>query len=148
MKTAARLTRNRKELKDVFKIRDAVFGKEQKVPRNIDYDELDKCSKHVILLYKNKPIGCARVRLIKNKAKLERIAVIKKYRGRGFGKIIMKYLIWYCKNRKVKEIYFHSQYYIKDFYRRFGFKTRGKPFMEAGIMHIEMYQKLKSKTRK
>jgi len=33
----------------------------------------------------------------------------------------------------------NSQYYLKNYYKKFGFKTRGKTFMEAGIKHIEMY---------
>jgi len=51
----------------------------------------------------------------------------------------MNYLINYCKKRKVKEIYFHAQYHTKDFYKKYGFKTRGKIFIEAGVKHIEMY---------
>ena len=91
------------------------------------------------LFYKNEPIGCARIRLIGKKAKLERIALLKKYRGKGFGKNIVNYLIKYCKKKNIKGIYMNSQYYLMNYYKKFGFKTRGKTFMEAGIKHIEMY---------
>ena len=53
----------------------------------------------------------------------------------------MGYLINYCKKKKVNEIVLHSQCYIEDFYKKCGFKTRGKTFMDAGIKHIEMYIK-------
>ncbi|MBS3113660.1 GNAT family N-acetyltransferase [Candidatus Woesearchaeota archaeon] len=134
-----RLIKNKKELEQVFRIREIIFIREQKVQKNIERDEFDKISKHVIILYKNKPVGCARIRLIGKKAKLERIALLKGYRGRGFGKNIVNYLIKYCKKKDIKEICMNSQYYLKNYYKKFGFKTRGKTFMEAGIKHIEMY---------
>ena len=126
----------------MFKIRENVVIKVQNVPEKREKDELDKTAKHVIVIYKNKQIGCARIRFINKKAKLERIALLKKFRSKGFGKAIMDYLINYCKKKKVKEINLHSQYYIKDFYKSCGFKQRGKIFMDAGIKHIDMYLKL------
>ena len=138
-KVEIRLIKSKKELNDILKIREAVFIKEQKVERHIERDGFDNLAKHIILLYKNKPIGCARVRFIDKKAKLERIAVLKDYRSMGFGGIITKFLVEFCKDRNVKEIMMNSQYYLKNFYRKFGFKPRGRPFMEAGIRHIEIY---------
>jgi len=139
---AARLVQNKKELEQTFKIRDIVFGKEQKIPRALDYDGLDKYAKHIILLYKNKSIGCARIRFIKNNAKLERMAILKQYRSKGFGEALLNYLVNYCAKSGVKEIYLHAQHYAKLFYERRGFKIRGRPFTEVGVKHIEMYLKL------
>lgn len=138
-KIKIRLVKNKKELENIFKIREIVFIKEQKVAENIEKDKFDRTAKHFILLYKNKPVGCARIRFVDRKAKLERIAVLKSSRGKGFGKMIVNYMVNYCKNKNVKEIVMNSQYYLKDYYKKFGFKPRGKTFMEAGIKHIEMY---------
>ena len=77
-KNKIRLVKNKKELKQVYKIREIVFIKEQKVAENIEKDKFDRTAKHFILLYKNKPVGCARIRFIDRKAKLERIAVLKR----------------------------------------------------------------------
>lgn len=135
-----RPTKNKEELKKVFEIRETVFIRGQKVSRQRERDDKKyKNLKYIIVLYKNKAIGCARIRFIKNKAKLERIALLKKYRKKGFGKKIMEYLIKYCKKNKAKEIIIHSQYYIRNFYKKQGFKQRGKIFMDAGIKHVEMY---------
>lgn len=136
-----RLIKNKKELEEVFNIRNIVFGKEQNISREIDFDGLDNKSKQIIVFYKNKIIGCARIRFIGNKAKLERIAILKKYRGRGFGLTIMHYLIKYTKKRKTKEIYFHAQNYSKIFYEKCGFKVTGKPFKEVEIKHIKMHMR-------
>ena len=134
-----RLIKNKKELGKVLTIREIIFIKEQKVSKEIEVDGLDKISKHIIVFYKAKPIGCARIRFVGKKAKLERIALLKGYRSKGIGKILMYYLINYCKNKNFKNIFMNSQYYLKDYYSKFGFKSRGKPFTEAGIKHIEMY---------
>ena len=133
-----RLAKNNNDLKDIFKIRKIVFIKEQKVPINEEIDGFDEDSKHIIALYKNSPIGCARIRFIGKKAKLERIAILKNYRGKGFGKNIVEYLIKYSKNKSAGEIVMNAQFYLADYYKKFGFKSRGKTFMEAGIKHIEM----------
>ena len=105
-------------------------------------DSFDKIAKHAIVFSNKKTIGCARLRFVGKKAKLERIAVLKKYRNKGIGKLIMDYLIGYCKNKKTGEIIVHSQYYAKEFYTKFGFKRRGKIFMDAGIKHVEMIKKI------
>ena len=136
-----RLIKNKKELYQVFKIREIVFIKGQNVPKRMERDKFDNSSKHIIAISKNKPIGCARIRFVHGKAKLERIAVLKNYRGKGFGKMIVNYMINYCKNKNIKDVVMNSQYYLKDYYRKFWFKPVGKPFMEAGIKHIKMYLK-------
>ena len=97
------MARNRNDTKNIFKVREIVFIKEQKVPISEEVDGLDKNAKHIIASYKSKPIGCAIIRFIGKKAKLERIALLKNYRGKGFGKNIVKHLIQYCKNKNIKE---------------------------------------------
>jgi len=136
-----RMIKNKKELDEVFKIREVVFIKGQNCPRELEIDGLDDEAKHVIVKFRGKTIGCARIRFPEDRAKLERIALLKEYRGKGCGREIMNYLIKYCKRKKVEEIFLHSQLYVKDFYKKFGFKPRGKTFLEAGIEHIEMYMK-------
>ena len=91
-----RLVRNSKEYEDVLAVRDTVFVREQKVAVSQEYDEYDRTSKHVIVLYKSKAVGCARIRTEgaeREVLRLERIALLKRYRGRGFGKEIMNYLM-------------------------------------------------------
>lgn len=134
-----RLVKNKKELEQVYKIREIVFIKEQKVAKNIEKDKFDKTAKHFIFYYKNKPAGCARIRLIGRKAKLERIALLNKYRGKGFGKVIVDYLINYCKRQRMKKIFMNAQYYLREYYKKLGFKPKGRIFDEAGIKHIKMH---------
>ena len=140
-KLRIRFTKNKEEIDQSLKIRKRVFVEEQKVEPEIEFDGLDSKAKHVLVFLDKKPIGCARVR--KNKCvKLERIAILKEYRNKGFGRQLMEYLVNYCENKGYSEICLHSQMYIVDFYKKCGFKPRGKTFLEAGIKHIEMYMQI------
>lgn len=49
--------------------------------------------------------------------------------------------IKYCKRKKVKNIFMNAQYYLKDYYKKLGFKPEGRIFEEAGIKHIKMQLK-------
>jgi predicted GNAT family N-acyltransferase len=134
-----RIIQNDNEYNDVLDIRNIVFVKEQNVPQTIEFDGLDKESVHFLVKLDSKMIGCARIRSIDGKMKLERIAILKEYRNKGFGKRLMQYLISYCDARNATEIVIHAQYYLKKFYEGLEFNPRGEPFFEAGIKHIEMY---------
>lgn len=136
-----RLARNRAELAKVLKVREEVFVKGQRVPLGRERDGLDATSKHVIVLLGGKAVGCARIRFVGGKAKLERIAVLEKYRGTGLGKKLMAYILSYCRRRKARKIVMHSQHYVKGFYEKFGFRQKGGIFMDAGIKHVELWRK-------
>lgn len=136
------LARNEKEIIQCLDIRTKVFGEEQGIRRGQDFDGQDDMAKHILLHYNLQPIGCARIRILGGKAKLERIAILKKFRGRGFGNPLIDYLRMYSKRQKVKSIYFDAQAYLQKFYEKFGFKVVGKPFKEVGIKHIKMEIKL------
>ena len=136
-----RLIRNDDEYKETLDVRTIVFVKEQKVPKIVEFDGLDEESVHILVKLEKKTIGCARIRSIVGTMKLERVAILKDYRNKGFGKTLMRYLISYCEVRNATEIVIHAQYHLKKFYKDLGFNPRGEPFFEAGIKHIEMFLK-------
>jgi predicted GNAT family N-acyltransferase len=130
---------NKQDFDNTLKIRKVVFIEEQKVPLDIELDGLDNEAEHFIAYLDDKEIGCARIRIKNRIAKLERIAIIKKHRNKGFGTKLTFFLINYCKKKDFQEIILHSQTYVSDFYKKFDFKKRGSTFYEAGIEHIEMF---------
>jgi len=130
---------NKKELDKIILIRKTVFVEEQNVPLDLELDGLDDAAKHIIAYLGEKPVGCARLRINKKKAKLERVAILKDYRYKGFGSQIVNSVIDYCRNNNLREIYLHSRIDTTDFYKKLGFKTRGKVFLDAGIKHVEMF---------
>lgn len=134
------------ELAQVFKIREIVFIKGQNVPKEREMDGYDSKANHFLVLIKDIPIGCARVRFY-NKglakiAKIERVAILDESRNKGLGKMLMAYLVDFCKKQGAKEIDLHSQLHAKEFYLKCGFTPYGKIFVDAGIEHIAMYKTL------
>ena len=137
-KLTIREIKDQSELKDIFNIRREVFVKEQNIQEDIAIDNEDNKSIHILVLLGKKPIGCARIRIINQSAKLERIAILKEYRGMGYGKDLVDFLVKFCLSKGITNVYMNAQYYLKDFYSGIGFKEEGQAFNEAGIKHIKM----------
>ena len=117
-------------------IRRFVFVQEQNISEEIEFDDLSIKSFNFIAIFNNKFVGTARYRITSIGIKLERFAVLKKYRGIGIGKALVEYIL-----KKVKEdsnIYLHAQKPVINFYKKLGFKEVGKPFFEANILHMKL----------
>ena len=138
-----KIATTKSEINKAFAIRRKVFIEEQNVPEQRERDEYDKEAKHVIVIADGKVIGTTRLRFIEEgNMKIERMAVIKEFRSQGFGEQILKFIENYAKTHNVKELILHSQWQARKFYAKFGFKERGKIFMDAGIEHIEMFKRI------
>ena len=131
---------NPSDKKKAFEIRDLVFCKEQKVSKKIEFDGLDQFCNHYLAKINELPIGTARVReLKKGTFKIERMAVLMRYRKKGVGKaIIKKILKHYLNLNNINKLILNSQIEAKDFYKKFGFSEVGKEFFEANIKHQKM----------
>jgi len=125
-------------LDSVLEIRKVVFMEEQNVPEEREIDGLDKCSLHILLKCGNSNSGCARFRIEEGIMKIERLAVLKKYRNMGFARLIMIKAMGYGSKEGAISFKIHAQKYLENYYRTFGFISQGEDFMDAGIPHIEM----------
>ena len=124
-------------------IRRIVFVVEQNVDPVIEYDEFEDSSTHYLLYKDGEPIGCSRYRWNGEKIKLERYALYKKERGKGYGRYIMDRMLEIVISLKPSMIYLHSQVAAQGFYERCGFIPYGSIFKEADIDHISMYYPMK-----
>ena len=131
--------------KKAFEIRNLVFCEEQKVSKEIEFDGLDQFCNHYLAKINELPIGTARVREQKKGTfKIERMAVLKRYRKKGVGKaIIKKILKHYLNLNNINKLILNSQIEAKDFYKKFGFVEVGKEFVEANIRHQKMIYEAK-----
>jgi predicted GNAT family N-acyltransferase len=139
---SVRMARSQGDLERAFSVREEVFIKGQRVPRRIEMDGREGESKHFLAYYRGRLAGCARIRFIGRRAKLERIAVRKPYRRRGLGKAITARMVSYAKRRGAKKAMMHAQCHAGDFYEKCGFEPRGRIFLEAGMKHRKMIMKL------
>ena len=138
-----KLVDNESELKDAFRIRRQVFITEQHIPPNLEYDEDDRTALHMLAKDEQKAIGTARVLFLSNnQAKLERLAVLKSFRGRGIGSEIISFLEKELKNQGVEKVILHAQCRAIAFYKSCGYQEPSTPFWEVGIKHIKMQKQL------
>lgn len=120
-------------------IRNAVFVEEQGVPADREIDGKDKDSRHFAVSADDKMIGTCRVRFIGSAAKIERVAVLKEFRSRGIGKVLMKYILQELgKTGDIQLFKLSAQAQVLPFYEKLGFKIRGNEYMDAGIPHYDM----------
>ena len=85
------------------------------------------------------PIGTGR---ILSDGHIGRLAVLKKYRGHGAGKLSMKELMKWAQDMNLENVWLSSQWHAHSFYLDLGFVCVGEIYEEAGIDHIKMYRTL------
>lgn len=117
-------------------IRKAVFIEEQSVPAEIEY-EYEEEGHYYLLFHDQIPIATARWRETQGGIKLERFALLKEFRNRGLGSILLEEVLADVKPLG-KVIYLHSQVTAVNYYKRAGFVASGDLFSEADIEHIRM----------
>ena len=118
------------------KIRYEVFVIGQKCPENLEW-EFEEESTHFLILDNKYPVATARHRKTKYGYKLERFAVVKSSRRKGYGSLVLKAILNDLKNYKGL-IYMHAQSDVIQFYQKLGFIKQGNEFEEAGILHYKM----------
>jgi predicted GNAT family N-acyltransferase len=122
-----------------MEIRKVAFVSEQNVPADLESDGLDPSARQFGVRADGNLIGTCRVRLIGSAAKIERVAIIKDFRGQGVGRVLMKYILNELrKNGDIQLFKLASQAYAVPFYEKLGFRTRGHEYLEAGIPHYDM----------
>ena len=97
--TEIKILPGNEDLNDAFKIRKIVFIDEQKVPPELEWDEMDKIATHFILYINDTPIGTARTFVQDGIWYIGRMAVLKEHRNQGYGKLIMENVLNYLKSQ-------------------------------------------------
>lgn len=116
-------------------VREEVFVREQNVPPEMELDEDDPRSLHVLArTLDGEVIGSGRMIA----GKIGRMAVLKEWRGRGVGTALLQLLLEQARTRGIAEVHLHAQADATDFYLKHGFEIAGEDFMEAGILHRPM----------
>ncbi len=113
-------------------VRTRVFIEEQKVPKELEWDELDETCIHALAIADDKPIGTGR---LTTDGHIGRMAVLAEWRGRGVGAALLSHLMEAARDRGDDFCELNAQVSAIGFYERFGFQVRGEEFMDAGIPH-------------
>lgn len=120
---------------EIKKIRTSVFIHEQNVPVELEWDEFDNDSTHFLAYYNSIPVATAR--LLEN-GYIGRMAVLKEYRNRNIGKIMLKYILKVADEKAFKTIKLSAQEHAIGFYKKYGFSVTSDVYIDAGIPHYDM----------
>lgn len=134
----AMVAETEKQRKDAFYVRKEVFINEQKVSPEIEMDDLDQTSVHVVLYDGEKPVAAGRTRIYEGAGKLERICVLISYRSKGCGKLIVKALEEAAAKLGATSYLLNSQTHAAAFYEAQGYTIVSEVFLDAGIPHVKM----------
>jgi predicted GNAT family N-acyltransferase len=126
----------------LLRVREAVFIDEQRVPRDMEIDDDDPRSVHVLArALDGKPIGSGR---LSPTSYIGRMAVLHDWRGRGVGTTLLNALLDQARAQRKPAVALHAQRDAVPFYSHHGFATDGAEFEECGIAHIVMRRSLEA----
>jgi predicted GNAT family N-acyltransferase len=123
-------------LEKVFAIRREVFVGEQNCPPELEWEFEDE-SNHFLATVDGEPAGASRWRKTDKGYKLERFAVLKKFRNKGVGQELVKAVLADLP-ADATYVYMHAQIQAISLYEKFNFTKVGDEFEEAGIRHYKM----------
>jgi predicted GNAT family N-acyltransferase len=120
-------------------IRTTVFIEEQNVPEELEWDEYDETSMHVIVELNGEYIATAR---LLESGQIGRMAVLKPHRNSGVGSAVMAKLLLIAKSKNMQSVFLNAQVDALAFYKKFDFIEVGDVFDDVGIPHIRMTKQL------
>lgn len=116
-------------------VRTQVFIQEQHVPIDLEWDGMDESASHLLAMFENQPIACARIVDYKI---IGRMAVLKNWRGMGLGTALLLEAIQICKQQGAIIITLSAQTHAIGFYRQAGFKVVSGEYLDANMPHVDM----------
>ena len=117
-------------------IRETVFIEEQKF--KIEFDDTDDIATHIVMYLDNQPVGCCRLFKQDNEYHIGRIAVLKPYRGKGYGEKILLNAERVAKEKGADSISLSAQVRASGFYEKLGYKKHGEIYFDEYCEHIAM----------
>ena len=144
MELAARPASTADEIAKVFALRSAVFMAEQDCPYDEEFDGNDFCATHILGTVDGAPAAVLRVRYFADFAKIERLAVLPRFRRTLIMKIVVEAGIELARRKGYRTLYGHAQKRLTRFWAKFGFKPMQKnfPLVYSDHEYVEMVAEL------
>lgn len=124
---------------DSYFIREKVFIQEQDVPVELEMDGTDEGAIHLVVYKDDVPVATGRIiSESDDTCILGRVAVLKEYRGYGYGELVMRELIRKAYSKGYINQHLHAQIQALEFYKKLGFVPVGEEYMDVNIPHMHM----------
>ena len=122
-------------------VRNTVFVEEQGFVD--EFDETDAIAWHVVIYNGDKPLATGRVFPDSPDVyHIGRVAVIKEYRSRGVGRMVMNALEEKAKGLGAKAVTLSAQCQAEGFYTAIGYESTGEYTVEQDCPHVTMTKML------
>ena len=133
-----KLNFNDKEFSRVRDIRESVFYDELGISKQELFDKNDESCDHFLIFDGQKIVGSVRMLSMEKIVKLERMAILKDFRTKNYGRNCILQLKEYYSEIGFSQIILDSIYSVREFYKKCGFIEEGDVFQRVGIDHIRM----------
>ena len=119
-------------------VREVVFVKEQGFVD--EFDAIDDNSIHIVIYDGENPVACCRCYTLEDKTEyiLGRFAVIKEYRRKHIGTVLLNIAEKVAKENNAVKMSLSAQCRAKDFYKSGGFEEVGEVYYDQHCEHIHM----------
>jgi predicted GNAT family N-acyltransferase len=122
-------------------VRETVFWLEQRIPKDLEFDDRDAVCLHLLALDRDMPIGTARLDLALG-GKIGRVAVLAEHRRRGVASALMRRFHEIASEHGLRSVWCNAQRTAVPLYEHLGYTVTSAPFDEAGIEHVRMERPL------
>jgi predicted GNAT family N-acyltransferase len=131
------------DMEAVRNIRQQVFIDEQGVFPDEEWDGLDGTAQHYLAYMGPIAVATARLRRVQENgdheyAKIERVCVLKAFRGKGIGYQLLQSLIEDAIAEGLNDLRLEAQNIAIPFYEQLGFEAYGDSYLDARIQHRRM----------
>ena len=124
-----RVVSSKDDIAECLRLRRLVFIEEQQVPEAEEVDGDDNHCMHILARVDGMAMGAARFQYIGEKAKIQRVCVLKEARGTGLGAHLMNSILDFIRAEdKVKTAVLGSQTHALAFYEKLGFSAFGDEY--------------------
>ncbi|MDE2125134.1 MAG: GNAT family N-acetyltransferase [Armatimonadetes bacterium] len=130
-----------------FDVRVTVFVVEQLVPQEEELDAWDDTAYHFLALFHSsgaqEAVGAARLVVLAGGAgKIGRVAVLRRHRRHGVGRLLMAAVEAQARRLGIKSTKLDAQLHAIPFYEALGYSAEGPVFLDANIEHRLMRKQL------
>jgi predicted GNAT family N-acyltransferase len=116
------------DVEKAFAIRAAVFLVEQNCPYAEEFDGNDRTATHVVGYVDDEPVGTLRIRYFADFAKIERLAVLPRFRRTLIAKELVDTAFNFCRRKGYRKVYGQAEKHLVRFWSRFGFEVLPKNY--------------------
>lgn len=129
---------------EIMLIRSTVFEREQGAIESEEIDRYDKetATEYLLIYDGESAIATGRIAVTDKGVKIGRIAVLKEYRGKGIGAILVNEMCERVAKKGAEFVLVDAQLHAIPFYERLGFAPTGDDeIIDRGIRHLPMIKR-------